>query len=49
MPQSVLFELRKWGTVNRLVQQIAAYGGIDRCRQFESPSAHLRDGGVLWP
>ncbi len=44
-----LFELRKWGTVNRLVQQIADYGDIDRCRQFQSPSAHLRAGGVLWP
>jgi hypothetical protein len=49
MSQSILFELRKWGTVNSLVQQIDAHGGIDRCRQFESVSAHLRNGGVLWP
>ena len=28
----ILFEL-KWGTVNSLVQQIGAHGGIDCCRQ----------------
>ena len=44
-----LVELRKWGTVNSLVQQIDAHGGIDRRRHFESVSAHLRNGGVLWP
>jgi hypothetical protein len=48
MSQSILFELRKWGTVNSLVQQIGAHGGMDRCRQFESVSAHLRNGGVPW-
>jgi hypothetical protein len=24
------------------------HGGIDRSRQFESVSAHLRNGGFLW-
>lgn len=48
MSQSILFELRKWGgTVNGLVQQIDAYGAIDRWRQFESVSAHLRNWGFL--
>jgi hypothetical protein len=42
-----LFELRKWGRVNTLVQQVAAHGGI--WRQLESVSAHLRTGGFLWP
>jgi hypothetical protein len=46
---SILFELRKWGTVNSLLQQIDAHRGIDRWRQFESVSAHLRNGGFLWP
>lgn len=50
MSQSISFELRNWERVNRLVQQtIDAHGGIDRWRQFESVSAHLRNGGVLWP
>ena len=49
MSQSIWFELRKWGTVNSLVQQIAAHDGIDRCRRFESVSAHLRYGGGGWP
>jgi hypothetical protein len=36
--------------VNSLVQQkIDALGGIDRWRQLESVSAHLRNGAVLWP
>ena len=50
MSRSTLFELRKWETVISLVQQtIDAHGGIDRWRQFESVSAHLRNSGVLWP
>ena len=49
MSQSILFELRKWGTVNSLVQQIEAHGGLDRCRQFERVSAHLRNAaGAFW-
>jgi len=35
--------------VNGLVQQIDAYGAIDRWRQFESVSARLRNSGFLWP
>jgi len=35
--------------VNSLVLQIDARGGIDRWRQFESVSAHLRNSGFLWP
>ena len=35
--------------MNTLVQQIDAHGGIDRWRQFESVSAHLRTDGFLWP
>ena len=46
---TILFELKKLGTVNRLVQQIDTHGGIDRWRQLESVSAHFRNGGVLWP
>ena len=49
MSQSILFELRKWGTVNSLVQQIDAHGGVDHWRQFESVSALFRNVGFLWP
>jgi hypothetical protein len=35
--------------VNTLIRQIDAHGGIDRWRQFESVSAHFRNGGFLWP
>ena len=35
--------------MNTLVQQVDAHDGIDRWRQFESVSAHLRTGGFLWP
>jgi hypothetical protein len=28
---------------------IDAYGGLDHWRQFETASAHLKIGGVLWP
>ena len=42
----ILFEPKKWGTVNRLVQQIDTHGGIDRWRELESVSAHFRNGDV---
>ena len=36
--------------MNGLVQQtIDAHGGFERWRRFENVSAHLRNGGVLWP
>ena len=46
--QAILFELKKCGE-GEPVQQVDAHDGIDRWRQFESVSAHLRNGGVLWP
>jgi hypothetical protein len=50
MSQLISLEPRKSETMNSLVQlTLDAHGGIDRWRQFGSVSAHLRNGGVLWP
>ena len=41
---------RRWGTLNSLLQlTIDAHGGFDRWQGLEGVSAHLRNGGALWP
>jgi len=36
--------------MNNLVQfAIDAHGGFERWQRFGHASAHLRNGGVLWP
>jgi hypothetical protein len=50
MAQVISLAPRKWETLNSLLQlTIDAHGGFDRWQRLESVSAHLRNGGVLWP
>lgn len=50
MAQAISLAPRKWATLNSLLQlTIDAHGGFDRWQRLEGVSAHLRNGGVLWP